>query len=97
MADAVLQVYRGGKNGRPRQENNRPLELQGRQMRLVFRGSERPSQTYLQDAHGRAASRQTDHGVADEDFSHHQRSSDGRLLELSGQQEDSAVYAQAER
>src|SRR5947208_15488894 len=66
-------------------------------MRLVLSGSQRPAASDLQDSPRRLAARSTDHGSANEELSGAQGSGHRRFLELSRQQEDSPVHAEAER
>ena len=70
-----------------------PLELQGRQVRLVLGGDQRQAEADVHDAAGRAAGRQAGHGRADAGVPARQGSRDRRLVELRGQEADQAVQA----
>jgi hypothetical protein len=48
-------------SGHAGQRPRLPLELQGRQMRLLFRRSQRHAQAHVHDAHGHARHQQAHH------------------------------------
>src|SRR6516225_4421445 len=73
------------------------LELQSREVRLLFGGSEWPPAFDLQDPHGFAATERADYRFSAEVVSADQGSGHRRFLELSGEQEDSRVPAEAGR
>ena len=75
-----------------------PLELQGRQVRLVFGGNQRHAQAHVHDAHEHPADRQAHHHRADARVSEHPRPGDRRFLEFPRQDQDQKIQsAQARR
>ena len=84
VLDAVIDPGDAG------QRPGLPLELQGRQVRLVLGGDQRHAATDVHDAAQRAAARKARHHRADEGLSAHQGSGHRRVLELPGQEEDQA-------
>ncbi len=62
-----------------------PLELQGRQMRLLLRRSQRHAQAHVHDAHGHIEHRQAHHHRADAGVSFDPRFGDRCFVELSRQ------------
>src|SRR5882724_454906 len=67
------------------------MELQGREVRIVFGGSQRYAETDVHDANERIAARQTDHGRADESVSGAERFDYGRVMEFSGEEKNQEV------
>ena len=87
------QSHSGNTGERPRL----PLELQGRQMRLVLGGSQRHAEVDVHDAAERSAARKTGHSSADESVSARQGFDHGRLLEFSGEEKESRSSSRARR
>ena len=80
-------------SGEAGQRSRLPLELQGRQMRLVLGRDQRQAQADVHDAAGPAAGRPADHGRADARVPARQGPRDRRLVELRGQEADQGVHA----
>ena len=74
----------------------RPLELQGREVRLVQRRGQRPAEPHLQDAPLGLRPGRADHGRADAGLPAHPRPRDRRVVELRGQQVDPALQPPAD-
>ena len=79
--------------GRRRRTTCLPLELQGRQMRLLLGGGQRHAEADVHDAAERSAARQAGDGRADEGISARQGSGDGCLVEFRGEETDQEVQA----
>ena len=84
---------RSTRAGPARAGSGRALELQGGQVRLVQRRSQRQAAADVHGPDGQVSPRRADHRPADEDVPGDQGSGLRRLLELRGQQEDPAVQA----
>src|SRR6478672_9586704 len=74
-----------------------PMELQGREMRIVFRRSERDAKADVHDADERIAVGKTGDDRAGESFSGHQGFGDRCLVEFSSEEKDQAVQAATAR
>jgi len=69
------------------------MELQGRQVRIVFSRSERDTEVDVHDANERLAVGNAGHNRAHQGFSCYQGFGDRCLMELSGEEKDQAVQA----
>ena len=70
-----------------------PLELQGRQVRLLLGGDQRQAAAHVHDAARPCPDRRADHGRADAGLPVDEGPRDRRVVELRGQEEDQAVQA----
>src|SRR6476646_599341 len=73
------------------------MELQGRQVRLVFGGSERDAKADVHDGAERAATGKTGDDRADESFPGHQGFGDRCLMEFSDEEKDQAFQTATTR
>ncbi len=77
MAEAVLRIFRGTREGGEPLEYRVPVAtgmvvldaLQGREVRLLFGGGERPPPPHLQNSHGYSSSGQAHHHLPHESIS----------------------------
>ena len=70
-----------------------PLELQGRQVRVVLRRDQRAAPPHVHDPHGHAARGRAGHRGPDEDLPDHPRPGHRRVVQLRGGQDDPGVHA----
>src|SRR5438874_12234259 len=68
-----------------------PLELQGRQMRLLLRGNQRPTKTHVYDALERFADGKANYDRADESLSLSQGSHHRSFVEFSREETDQKI------